>query len=188
MKIRISKFYAGILVLLLITPLVSAFGISSMFHKNNPLFMVPGETKEFSLGLQNMVGGEDLLFKVEIVSGGDIAVITDLSTEYLVPFRNSNTPVNLKVTIPEDAPLGQKKSIKVSVNVIPSKDGEMLQMNTGLVKSIPLIIGTESSIITGETVSEFTEEGFSTVVILMILLGAVILVIAAIVLRKKFKR
>lgn len=141
---KISKILIGIVFLLLVAQLVSAFGISSMYHKNNPLLMLPGETREIALGLQNMVGGEDLLFKVEVI--GEVAEIIDPSKEYLVPFGNSNTPVNIRISIPEDTPFGQTKTISVSVKTIPSKDGEMLQMNAGLVKKVPIQIGPGSSL------------------------------------------
>lgn len=143
MKTKNTIICLGLLLLLLI-PFAAAFGISSPYHKSNPLIMYPGETREFSLGLQNMVGGEDMLIEVEIIGGNEIASITDGSNRYQVPFGSSNVPVNLKVVIPADFEVGQEASINVAIKTIPSTEGQMVQIGSSLVKSIPVLIKTES--------------------------------------------
>ena len=93
---------------------VNAFGVSSPYWDENPLLMYAGETKDVVMSLQNMVGGEDMTVNADLDSGKEIAVLTDINTVYQVPIGNSNTPVKLKITIPEDAKPGQEWQVGLS--------------------------------------------------------------------------
>src|SRR3989338_9590465 len=88
-----------IMAVLLLLPVVHAFGISSPYHKTNPLVLSPGESRDVIVTLQNMVGGRDLLVKAEIIGGNEIASIVDAKPEYLVPFGSANTEVKLRIAI-----------------------------------------------------------------------------------------
>lgn len=101
-------------VLLLLSFNVNAFGVSSPYWDENPLLMRAGETRDVVMSLQNMVGGEDVTVNAELDSGKEIAVLTDTDTIYKVPIGNSNTPIKLKITIPEDAKPGQEWQVGLS--------------------------------------------------------------------------
>ena len=83
-------------------PTTTAFGATCPYWSENPLTISPGEEKEISCILQNMLGGKDIKLKAEITSGLEIATLTDSNTEYIVPFGREDIKVNLKVKIPEN--------------------------------------------------------------------------------------
>ena len=64
--INISIF--ALVILLATSFTVTAFGVTSLYWDGNPLILMPGETREVSFTLQNMVGDEDLALVVEVTS------------------------------------------------------------------------------------------------------------------------
>jgi len=82
---------------------VAAFGVGSPYWGDNPLEMQPGETKEFSFNLQNMVGEDDVTMRASLSAGSEIAEFTDVNLDYLVKIGTADTNVNVKVQMPEDA-------------------------------------------------------------------------------------
>ncbi len=102
---------------------VNAFGISSPHWDENPLSLYPGDVKEFTMVLQNMVGGEDITVEAKVNSGHDIMKITDQSTIYKVPLGSNNIPVHLKVTVPQDAKAGEEFQVGVSFKTIADNKG-----------------------------------------------------------------
>jgi len=166
-----SKFGFGFLIaLLLLSPLASAFGITAPYWETKPLVMLPGESIDFALILQNMDGTEDVVLKAELVSGGNIATLTDDELEYLVPLGRKDINVNLKVTIPEDASPGDSYSVSVAFKEISTdEEGKMVQMTSGITKSVPVIVKSE------EVLPEEEEKGFPTTMVVLLLVIIVIL-------------
>ena len=94
-----------LIAILMIIPLVNAFGVSTPFWGEHQLVMAPGETKDAYVELQNMVGDEDITLKAEITKGSEIATLIDPSTEYLIPSGTRDVKVNIQVTMPKNVPL-----------------------------------------------------------------------------------
>ena len=95
--------FAGLLSFLLAAHFVSAFGVTSFYYEGRPLVMMPGESRNISLILQNMVGNDDMKATAEITEGREIAVILDGldgEAEYLVPLGVKDVQVNIKVRMP----------------------------------------------------------------------------------------
>ena len=175
-----SKFKAiltVLLVLFLSASLASAFGVTSPFWDKRPLTIHPGEEQQVTLMLQNMVGGEDLVFKVSITEGKDLAVITDNNQEFSVPFGSSDVPVNLLITIPKNFPYGNDQKVSVSfTQVVNNQEGKMIQMGGGVKTVIPLVISpaeNQDDITTAASSSVV----FSTPIIIASLLAVLIMII-----------
>ena len=180
-----SKFGFGFLIALLLVPLASAFGITAPYWETKPLVMLPGESIDFALILQNMDGTEDVVLKAELVSGADIATLVDEELEYLVPLGRKDINVNLKVTIPEDASLGESYSVGVSFKEIPKEgEGKMLETTGMITKSIPVIVGPESEALPEEeTQAPEEEKGFPTAMVVLLLV--IIVILGYVILKKK---
>ncbi len=177
MKKNLSILF--ILILILNCFLVNAAGVSSRYSKNYPLKLAPGESKEFSLNIQNMVGGQDLKFKAEISQGKEIAEITDESKEYFVPFGKSDIKVNLKVNAPKKP---DKKEYDVTIKFYPISATEnqgMVQIATGLRNQFTVQI-TEPKEIETKKLQE-TKSNSVWWVILISLISIIILILSAII-------
>ena len=179
-----SKFGFGFLIALLLVPLASAFGITAPYWETKPLVMLPGESIDLALILQNMDGTEDVVLKAELVSGGNIATLTDEELEYLVPLGRKDINVNLKVTIPEDASPGERYSVGVSFKEISTdEEGKMVQMTSGITKSIPVIVKSEEVLPEEETLIPEEERGFPTAMVVLLLV--IIVILGYVILKKK---
>lgn len=128
-----------ILVSLFLVQAVYGAGVASPYSDGIPLVMAPGQTHEFSLGLQNMVGNEDLNAIVKLSPGNKFLEITDANNEYLVPSGNKDVKINLKVAVPEDTKEGDYTlGIEVKFVSLNEKTGGMVELNQGIVTNIPL--------------------------------------------------
>jgi len=176
----------GFLIALLLVPLASAFGITAPYWETKPLVMLPGESIDFALILQNMDGTEDVAVKAELVSGAEIATLTDEKLEYLVPLGRKDINVNLKITIPEYASPGESYSVGVSFKEISTTEGEeMVQMVGGIAKYVPVIVGPESEALPEEEEIPTPEEekGFPTAMVVLLLV--IIVILGYVILKKK---
>jgi len=181
-----SKFSFVFLITLLLVPLASAFGITAPYWETKPLVMLPGDSIDFALILQNMDGSEDVVLKAELVGGADIATLTDEELEYLVPLGRKDINVNLRVTIPEDALQGDNYRVGVSFKEISTdEEGRMVQMTTGIAKYVPIIIGPESEALPEEeeTLIPEEEKGFPTAMVVLLLV--IVVILGYIILKKK---
>lgn len=140
------KIIMYVMLLVLIANFVSAFGITSFYwDPDRPLSLLPGESRDVELQLQNMVGTEDITVKAEIQEGNEIAVITDASNIYNVPAGRKDVYIHLKVTMPEDYQQGQKSTITISVKDVGEGEGGMMDFGTAVSTSFPVIQGQSSA-------------------------------------------
>lgn len=108
-NMRIGIF-AGIF-LLLMSP-VFAFGVSMPYMENKELYLFPGEVRNLEFILQVEQGTSETNAKAVIVEGAEIIKLTDSSDIYhVVPMEF--TPVNFKITIPENAQIGDSYHVKL---------------------------------------------------------------------------
>ena len=66
--VKIYKIIFSITLFILLSYSVFAFGVSSPYWDENPLYLKPGETKEVTMILQNMVGEDDIKMTGELNS------------------------------------------------------------------------------------------------------------------------
>ena len=137
----------GILIVVLLSNFVSAYGVTSSYWRGNSgdasnlLVMDPGETKDVTFRLQNMVGDEDIILRAEMVSGFEIARITDDNLDYLVPLGRKDVEVHIHIEIPENETIGNEYEIGVVFTQVPIDEGAMLQVGGAITKSIPVVVG-----------------------------------------------
>jgi len=129
-----------VLAILVVLPFASAFGVSTPYWKENPLVMNPGEMKDVTLNLQNMVGDKDVAIRVSLMNGQEIATLTDSSNDYLVPIKTADTYVHIQIKIPQNVTLGSVYPVTLSFITITSGAGGAVSMGTGIEKSFDVII------------------------------------------------
>ena len=146
------------LLLLLLSFNVYAFGVTAFYWNEKPLYLNPGESREIqAFGLQNMVGGEDTTISVEQISGSEIAEITDKSLNYKVPYGSKDVYINMRVTIPPDAKIGQVYSVGLRFKESASeKEGASVQTVGGMTNSIEVVVGER--IATSKIITEAPKE------------------------------
>ncbi len=149
---RIFLFAMTALLMLSLVSLVSAFGVTSFYYDGRPLEMMPGESREIYLLLQNMVGDKDMKASAKITEGSGIAEIIDSSKEYLVPLGADDVKINLRISIPESADKGDSYNIVVNVNAaaVEGSSGGQLGIGQGISTKIPVVVPGGESIPEGE--------------------------------------
>src|SRR3989344_3817339 len=139
MKNYILSMVFGALIMAL--PAAYAMGVSTPYWDTKPLNMVPGQSIEVELLLQNMVGGDDVTLVGKISKGEDIAVMTDPDKQYKVPFGEKNVPVHVRVTLPSTARVGYApRIVGVSFREIAVQQGSMVQIGGGIGSSFPVVV------------------------------------------------
>ena len=90
-----KKLMFWILSIFLVVELVQGFGVSADYWDGRPLAVYPGETREVSFALQNMVGGGDVMLEVELSSGWEIATLVNESQVYFLPFGTEGVLISI---------------------------------------------------------------------------------------------
>ncbi|MBU3905170.1 MAG: hypothetical protein KJ906_03415 [Nanoarchaeota archaeon] len=145
MKNKIKLNLGLFIIFLLIVSLVSAFGVTTSYWlPDKPLILYPGETREVSLVLQNMVGDKDLTLKAQITEGSEVAELVNPDTEYFVPFGSKDISVIVRVYIPEDVDLEEEYNVAVTFKEIIEQKGQMLEMSGSVGANIPVLIKSYS--------------------------------------------
>src|SRR3989344_5455427 len=189
--VKMSKIGIVFMMVFLLTGIAYGFGISSDYWDGKPLVLAPGESREITLGLQNMVGNDDITVDAVISEGKEIAVLIDNPARYTIPSKQEGVNVRLRVSIPENTALNTKYNVAVNLNQIGLGDkqgGEMVQLSTGVGTKIPVIVksisGREQLIEEEKPLAEEVQEtGWSTssivvtvaIVVLLILIGYAVL-------------
>lgn len=192
---KITRLSIGsLLALLLLTPLVAAFGVTAPYWKDNPLNMYPGQTQTVTLRLQNMVGNEDIALKGEVTDGEEIASLVDTDRTYLVAFGQKNVEVPVEISIPENTPLGGLQEVEVTLTQVPIGEEEgILEISGAVITNIPINIKSEAEVVpppsageevAGAAVTDLPQG--STLLVVVIILG-LILIIAAVVVANRLK-
>lgn len=142
MKARIINYGLLFLVLSIISiSFAAAVAVTAPYWEGFPLIVNPGDVKNVALELQNMAGDGDITLRAELVSGSEIAKMTDKSHDYLIPLGRNDIKVNLQIKIPENASLGQKWGVGVSFKTVTSGGSEGVAMGIGIQKSFEVIVG-----------------------------------------------
>lgn len=120
---------------------ILALGISSPYWDTRPLEMSPGETRDVEFSLTNKIDAETATAFVEIEKDAGIAEIIGKS-EYTVLPGTTNTKIIMRVSIPEDASIGELYYLGFSVKSIPSEEGTV-QMSISYDVDFPVVITEE---------------------------------------------
>jgi len=169
-----------ITILLVILSLnVAAFGIVMPYWEGRPLTMEPGETKDVIVTLQN-VGDDDMTVEVKLNSGSEIARITDKSLTYIIPKGNTDTRINMKVSIPQGEPRGSEHVVGISVKDIGIKGSGMVQLTNSISKSFNVVVNNVPTPPTPKAV-EIPAPQKGSIALFAIILIAIFAVLAAII-------
>jgi hypothetical protein len=139
----------GVLVITL-SSLISASGVSSPYWPENPLQLNPGEIRVINLTLQNMVGNQDITFQAKLSSQENIATLLNANAEskYLVPFGRKDVPIIIQIQVPSNAKVGSKYNVDVLLNEVSSSQEGMLHVTSSVSTSFPVeIIGKTGTVI-----------------------------------------
>lgn len=115
----VSKGVMGLALMLsvvLFVSYVSAFGIGSAYHKDRPLELSIGETKEIRFNLQNGPGPDDITAKPSIGKGSEVMELVDTGNVF-VPVGGS-VDVLAKVSVPNNAKIGDVYSVEIVFNTV----------------------------------------------------------------------
>ena len=188
MKKIIKIMFGMFLIAMLSLSYVNSFGIAVSYWDDNPLRLEPGDSADVSFRLQNTAGeDEDIMLKAELVEGGEIAMIIDDSTEYFVPARSENVRTNIRISIPENIPLGTRYKVAVAYTKIVEDEGKMVQIAAKIVQNIPVVVGEET--VLAEEPQLAQEKEISNVqIILGVIVILVIIVILYFLSKKKKKK
>lgn len=130
---KINKLYQQIgillIVIILTSSFVSAFGVGSAYYKENPLKISAGETKEIIFNLQNGPGPQDITAKPSITKGAEILELID--SENVLVSVGGAVDIKVKVNIPNDAKIGEVYPVEVTFTTVSTEAGAF-----GLVSSV----------------------------------------------------
>ena len=169
---------------LLLTSLVSAFGVSSDYWRGNPLKISAGETKTISLRLQNIIGAEDITVRAVLVDGKEIASVRE--GDYLVKLGTKDTEVPITISIPENFIEGSEHLVTVSfITVTPSGEGA-ITLGTGVDTSFDVLVVPFVPVVVAEELQLAPKEGRSFIV--WIIAGIILLIIIIIIIIKRKRK
>lgn len=166
--------------------LAAAAGVASPYWNSagneNPLYIAPGESQNFALTLQNMVGNEDLQFKATITKGAEVLSITDASDQYFVPAGSNNVPVNLRAQIPAIAPIGTVYNVRMDFLSSPVSESGQFQFGSGYAMTFDIIV-REKPVVQNAPLTEGSKTMYYVIASIIIL----ILIIVVILIKRKYK-
>jgi len=128
MKLRVAFVLGFVFVILIIVSFVTAAGVSTFYSESRPLEMYYGETKTIDFNLQNMVGDDDVTFKVEITQGAEIASLEE--DTYLVKAGTHDVMVPLVVKIPKNY-AESVTLVELDFKTVSSGEGGGIAMGAG---------------------------------------------------------
>ncbi len=169
-----NKIFLVLMFLNLLIPYVNAFGITSFYYEDHPLILNPGETKDVQLILQNEKSSPPVTLKAELNS--DIAVLTGKAIFNLATAEN-NVPVNVKVTIPETAKIGDQYSVGLTFTTMAKPGNKMLELGTSITKSFPIVVGEIIAKEPEKPVKQVSIEGIGTILIISLLVALILFII-----------
>lgn len=142
MKTNKTLILPALLFLFLVSAsLVSAFGVSAPYWKDNPLVMTPGETRTVNLNLQNMVGNEDVTVKILVVEGEDIAQLE--KDVFTIKAGTSDAVIPIKITLSKGGI--EPKKIKLEIKSITPGETGSVSMGTGMVVAFDVVTITANA-------------------------------------------
>jgi len=173
-----KEFLITGVMLVMLCSLVSALGLSSSYHDLNYLKVGPGETKEVVFGNFQNTGDKEMILKVELIEGSEIARLTNSNLDnFVIPAGKLDAGLNVEVSIPKEVPEGTEYNIKIRYSDITGQVGEgMVTMTSSKTSSIPVLV---------ETVPD---ESSGSSNILLWVLGIVLVIIIIFVLSKMIKK
>jgi hypothetical protein len=109
-KMVIKSFLVIGMLMILVFPLISAFGIAPVYTASNPLEISPGQERDIQIFVGSSPVEGDMVIQAELIDDAGIATLADRNLDYEVA-AGAETPVNIRVDIGDDAVIGDKKTV-----------------------------------------------------------------------------
>ena len=160
------------LILLVSTGGILSLGVNSPYWETNPLKMYPGQVKEITFSLVSKTTDPTTNAFVTLKESAGIAKIIS-GSEYTVPpgTEDGIVKVILKVSLPEDATIGDTHDIKFSVRSAPGDEEGAVQFAVGYNINFPVEVVSESEAPEEPKIPEKVEKskiGITTWIILIV--------------------
>jgi len=182
-----NKITISIVLVLLSISFVSAAGVTAQYWNGpdpNPLNLNPGETRDIQYFLMNQIGDENITIRADVVNGTDIAKITDASNIYKVPKGTKDVAVNVRVSVPTTAKLGDKYDVGLVFSTISEPKAGSFSILSAYERHFDVIIPLPAA---SQPVTQAETNG-SSWVITLIVLAIVVIVLAILFLQRKGKQ
>jgi hypothetical protein len=149
----ITRGILAVVVALFLLSSANAFAISAKYHEGNPLYILPGESKEVPFVLQNLGGTSDINIKLEMGTGREFLKIEDPSEVYVVP-AGGKTSVSLMMSVPADAKVEEIYPVSLNFITLSNSESGAFSLTGAITQKFNAIIGTgipaeEANISTG---------------------------------------
>ncbi|MBU2562490.1 MAG: hypothetical protein KKF68_02410 [Nanoarchaeota archaeon] len=185
---KLQKIIGVISLFIIMISFVNAFGVSTPYWDGYPLKIAPGESTTVGLGLQNMVGEENITLRAKITSDGDgIASLSDENLDYFVPLgKKEGVGASIKISIPKDAEVNKIYQIIISFKQVSSGEGGMVRVAGGITTKFPVeVVGPEESVLfREEPENKFSKYLLWTLALILII---IIIIIVFIIVKRKTK-
>ncbi len=170
-----NTFNLVLLTLIISLPFTNAIvGVSAFYWDDNPLIMSPGETKDVQFYLQN-TGDREVVLQAELKEGSEIASLIDSNLEYVVPPGSKDVIVNVRVSVEENAKIGDKYVVKGSFRQIKTEKAGMVHLGISIDKSFPVLVKSiEVPTVEEGKPGKFSNYQITTIMLVVILIGYVI--------------
>jgi len=184
-KINLTKEFGIFLVLIVIlSNLVFAFGVTSSYWKGNPLIIYPGATETVSVGLQNMAeGAQDETIRVSITKGSEIA--TTEAKDYLVKAGTKDTAVPITIQIPSDVAANTTYQVTVSSKAVNIQQGGGVTLGTAFDTTFDVLVVAKPTTTTKGVIGGIEKP---TLVLIGVIIAIIILVIIILIVLRRKKR
>ena len=140
-----GNVFLGIIViimfLIIFLDFVSGFGVGIPYWETQTVPMARGEKKIFNINLQNMVGDEDLIAKIEVVEGKEMVKLG--KDEYLVKSGTHDLSVPITIKIPRNATEGEHQKVKLMIKSGSAGGGGPVTLGVGAMIDFDILVTDE---------------------------------------------
>lgn len=173
-EMKMGKLSLILIAFVIFSGYASAFGIGSAYHKDNPLKLGVGETKEIVFNLQNMPGPADISARPSISKGSEVLALIN-SGDILVPVGGS-IDVKAKVSIPVSAKIGDIYPIEITFTTLAKSESGTFSFGSSVGKGFNIIVVPAAE-------EALPEEKASTTWITYLIVGILLLILIILAVR-----
>jgi len=178
-----NKIYASLAMLLLLgISFVSAFSVAYPYMGESKQLIIPLDSKvtDLQFVLQNGGATEDTDVQVNILSGSEVLSLVEESNIYAI-HPGQKVPVNLRITLPENATVGDSYNIKLEFITVAKGGG--FAFGTAQEQSFKVV--AEKIVVGKETPPVVVPKKFNLTHLLLIIIGILLVTFIVILMIKR---
>ncbi len=134
-----------LLLVLFMTPPVSALGIAQEYLENSTLRLIKGGTYYFDLVMQNP-SDEPISVTLNLTSEKNVAEIVDHNETYILPPKSFKNNIQVKVVAPKKSFVGDSFKVRYSMMPFQEQEGGQLGMVMKISQSFDVLIVNEDGV------------------------------------------